>query len=155
MTPIDRMLAEYAADHRHPVNQRLHTICVPVIFVSLLGLLRAVPVPGTLAGLPSFVNWAVIAVVAALLWYFSRSPRYGVAMTAASAIALWMVALLDQLPLPLAASSAGLFVVAWIGQFIGHGYEGRRPSFFRDLQFLLVGPLWVLAKLFPRLAPRG
>ena len=44
-----------------------------------------------------------------------------------------------------------IFVAAWIGQFIGHAYEGKRPSFFKDVQFLLIGPLWLLAALYRRL----
>ena len=34
-------------------------------------------------------------------------------------------------------------MIAWIGQFIGHKIEGAKPSFFEDLQFLLIGPAWV------------
>ena len=49
------------------------------------------------------------------------------------------------------ALAIGVFVVAWIGQFIGHKIEGRRPSFLTDLVYLLVGPLWTLSKLYKRL----
>jgi uncharacterized membrane protein YGL010W len=37
----------------------------------------------------------------------------------------------------------GIFVVAWIGQFYGHHLEGRKPSFLTDLQYLLIGPIWI------------
>ncbi len=154
MTSIDQLLAEYAADHQHPVNRQLHTACVPIIFVSLLGLLAAVPVPEAFNGPPAFVNWAVVALVAALAWYFVKSVTYGAAMLVFSALSLLVISGLERLPVPLAASSGLLFVVGWIGQFIGHRYEGKRPSFFRDLQFLLVGPLWVIDKLINRHGPR-
>ena len=45
----------------------------------------------------------------------------------------------------------GVFVVAWIGQFVGHKIEGRKPSFLTDLTYLLIGPAWVLAKLYRKL----
>ena len=50
----------------------------------------------------------------------------------------------------------GVFVVAWIAQFIGHSklYEGKKPSFFTDLKYLLIGPAWVLAKLYRKLGLR-
>jgi len=48
------------------------------------------------------------------------------------------------------AAAAAIFVIAWIGQFVGHAVEGRRPSFFKDLQFLLIGPLWLLAAAYRR-----
>jgi uncharacterized membrane protein YGL010W len=42
----------------------------------------------------------------------------------------------------LGAAAIGLFVVGWIFQFVGHAYEGKRPEFFKDLRFLLVGLGW-------------
>lgn len=154
MTPVNSLLAEYAADHQNPVNKRLHTICVPVIVVSLIGLLWSIPVPGAGSALPSFVNWATVGIVLALAWYLRLSPPLALGMILASAVAIGIVVALGRLDSPLWLSSAAIFVVAWIGQFIGHGFEGKRPSFFRDLRFLLVGPLWVLAGMYKRLGIR-
>jgi len=47
-----------------------------------------------------------------------------------------------------------LFVLAWIGQFIGHAIEKKRPSFFKDVQFLMIGPMWLLANVYRRLGIR-
>lgn len=154
MTQVADLLAEYAADHRNPVNRQLHTVCVPTIVVSLIGLLWSIPVPGAGAALPAFVNWATVAVALALAWYVRLSPRLAIGMVAGAALALGIVVLLGRLQAPLWLTSAAIFVVAWIGQFVGHGFEGKRPSFFRDLRFLLVGPLWVLAGMYQRLGIR-
>ncbi|MHB8570343.1 MAG: Mpo1-like protein, partial [Metallibacterium sp.] len=43
-----------------------------------------------------------------------------------------------------------VFVLAWIGQFIGHAIEGQRPSFLTDLAYLLIGPAWLVSKLLKR-----
>jgi len=40
-----------------------------------------------------------------------------------------------------------LFVVGWIFQFVGHGFEGKPPEFFKDPRFLLVGLRWWVAKV--------
>ena len=47
-----------------------------------------------------------------------------------------------------------IFVLAWIGQFIGHKIEGEKPSFFEDLQFLLIGPDWLLGAIYQKLGIR-
>lgn len=154
MTPVSISLADYAADHRHPVNRRLHSICVPTIVFSLLGLLWSLPVPAPAAGLSPYVNWAVVIVAATLLWYWHLTPRLAAGMLLAAIPALAAIAMLDELDTPLWLISAMLFVAAWIGQFVGHAIEGRRPSFFRDLRFLLIGPLWVLSGLYSRLGIR-
>jgi uncharacterized membrane protein YGL010W len=47
-----------------------------------------------------------------------------------------------------------LFIVAWIFQFIGHKIEGKKPSFFKDLQFLLIGPAWLLSFIYQKVGIR-
>ena len=154
MTPVSSLLAEYSADHQHPVNRQLHTVCVPVIVISLLGLLWSIPVPGGSDGLPYFVNWATVGAALALLWYVKLSPRLAIGMAVSLVLYFAVIVGLTRLEAPLWLTSAAIFIIAWIGQFVGHGYEGKRPSFFRDLRFLLVGPIWVLAKIYQRLGIR-
>jgi uncharacterized membrane protein YGL010W len=57
---------------------------------------------------------------------------------------------LANLPWPLWLTALVIFVIAWIGQFAGHALEGKRPSFFKDVQFLLIGPLWLVAAAYRR-----
>lgn len=141
---------EYSASHRNPTNKLLHWICVPVIVLSVIGLLWALPVPAVFRDVSPFLNWATVVVAAAVGYYFTMSNSLGVGMLLSMLVLLWLVYLLDQLPVALWMSCVALFVVAWIGQFVGHAVEGKRPSFFKDLQFLMIGPLWLLAQLYKR-----
>jgi uncharacterized membrane protein YGL010W len=142
-------LDEYAVSHRHPVNKALHWICVPLIVWSLIGLLWSLPAPGR-AQL-DYANWATYAVAAAVLYYALLSMPLALGVLPVLAAMLFSVDALSQLAhVPLWAVSAVVFVLAWFGQFVGHAIEGKRPSFFKDLQFLLIGPIWLLAALYRR-----
>jgi uncharacterized membrane protein YGL010W len=141
---------EYSQSHRHPTNKVLHWLCVPVILLSVVGLLWALPFPNAWRSISPFFNWATIIAIAAVFYYFSLSASLGIGMTLVMLAMLGIVHWLDALPLPLWITCVSLFVIAWIGQFIGHAVEGKRPSFFKDVQFLMVGPLWLLAHLFRR-----
>lgn len=135
---IDALLAKYAESHRNHTNELIHIVCVPVIVFSLLGIVWAIhPV-------------AAIAVVAAAMWYYFQLSRpFALGMLAMSAL---MLGLLSLLPPPAVLPlSIALFVLAWVGQFVGHQIEGRKPSFLDDLRFLLIGPLFVLGFLYRRL----
>jgi uncharacterized membrane protein YGL010W len=135
---IDSLLARYAESHVNPVNEIIHFICVPAIMFSLLGLLWAMH---PLA--------ALIVAVASQAYYFMLSVSFALGMLLMSGAMLWVLSVLPQdIVLPIALA---VFVVAWIGQFIGHKIEGRKPSFFEDLRFLLIGPLFVLGFLYRRL----
>jgi uncharacterized membrane protein YGL010W len=90
-----------------------------------------------------------VIVFTLLGYYFKLSKPFFVGMLLMSAAMLGLLAALPGaavLPLSLA-----IFVLAWIGQFIGHKIEGKKPSFFDDLRFLLIGPLFVLSFLYRRL----
>jgi len=151
-TQATQLLAEYSADHQHPFNRLMHSICVPLIFASLVALLWSVPVP--LAGGASWLNFGTLALAGVTLYYLRLAPRLGAGMLLAALVIIPLVALAAGLPWPLWLTALGVFVIGWIGQFIGHYVEGRRPSFFRDLRFLLIGPLWVLAKLYAAIGIR-
>lgn len=151
MHPVGYYLREYATDHRHPVSKLLHRVCVPAIVVSLLGLLWSIPVPAPVARLGAYINWGTAAVVVVMAFYVFLSPSLAVGMLAFFALSMLVVAWLATLPWPLWQTSLAIFAIAWLGQFVGHFAEGKRPSFFRDLRFLLIGPLWILADIYRRL----
>ena len=136
--PVHRLISVYAESHLNPTNEVIHFICVPVIVLSFLGMLwSAHPMA------------AVAAMLLSLVYYFVLSPPFAVGMLFMSGVMLWLLTTLPQtMVLPI---SFGIFVVAWIGQFVGHKIEGKKPSFFDDLRFLLIGPLFVLGFLYRRL----
>ncbi|RMF94688.1 MAG: DUF962 domain-containing protein [Gammaproteobacteria bacterium] len=148
---VQYWLDEYAKDHQHPLNQRLHKICVPLIVLSLVGLLWAIPVPAAFAEISPALNWATAFLLAALVYYFILSIPLALGMAPLVLLTVLIVDRLALLPWPVWATSAVIFVLAWVGQFYGHAVEGRKPAFFRDLQFLMIGPLWVLAAAYRRL----
>jgi uncharacterized membrane protein YGL010W len=154
MRTVNDWLGEYAVSHQHPTNKLLHWICVPAIVLAVMGLLWAAPVPGAFAALSPWLNWALVVAAATLVYYLALSPPLAVGIALAFAGLLLLTQALTRLPWPLWQTSLAIFVVAWIGQFIGHLVEGRRPSFFKDLQFLLIGPLWLLAAAYRRLRLR-
>jgi len=143
---LDAWLTEYGASHRHPVNKTIHRIAVPIIALDVLALVLLL---GRALGLPA-LGW--LAVLASLAFYARLSPRLaaGMALLALASL-LGLDAGLDGLGAWALPVLALVFVVAWIAQFVGHALEGKKPSFFRDLQFLLIGPLWLLADGYERL----
>jgi len=152
MRSIDRWLEDYGESHRNPVNKRIHWICVPVIVWCVLALLWSVPTTGAFHAL---LNWAALAVAVAVVYYAWLSIRLAAGAAVLLVALLYTIGLTDRFgPRPLWLVGAVLFAIAWIGQFVGHAIEGKRPSFFKDMQFLMIGPLWLLADLYRRLGIR-
>ena len=139
---VDTLLQHYGLSHTHPVNEVIHFVAIPAIMLSLNGLLFAVH--------PALV---FLLIAGSLVYYARLSWPFTLCMLLLSSVMLALVDAMDAAGV-LVQASVGIFVVAWIFQFIGHHLEGKKPSFFEDLQYLLVGPLFVLSKAFERLGVR-
>jgi len=152
MASIYPLLDEYGESHRNPANKLIHWICVPVIVWTVIALLWAAPFPAALQSDVIPINWATVALLLAQIYYFSLSARLATGVLVFNILLVWITSIIDQAsPWPLWLVALVLFVVAWIGQFIGHVIEGKRPSFFKDVQFLLIGPAWLMSWVYKKL----
>lgn len=148
MRSVTEWLDEYAESHRHPTNKLLHWVCVPVIVISVTGVLWSLPVPAIFEEISPALNWGTAMLAVAVVYYLFLSVPLALGMAVVSVSIAAALAWLDGLHVPLWQTSLVAFVIAWIGQFAGHHLEGRKPSFFKDLQFLLIGPLWLLGHVY-------
>lgn len=139
MKTLQTWLAEYGESHQNQTNKRIHWLCVPAILFSLVG-----------------ISWQIstvltIVLLALMLLFFVRLSKP--LFLSLGLLLLLMLALVAVLPVG-SSFYIGLFVVAWIGQFYGHKVEGKKPSFFKDLQFLLIGPAWCVDALMQKITPQ-
>ena len=151
MKSADTWFSEYAVSHQNPINKLIHWFAVPTIYATVIGLLWQIPMP--LTGLAEQgLNWALILLKPALLFYFLLSFSLGLGMTIFSAaVVTLMRALEQQSVIEIWRLSLFVLIVMWVLQFIGHKIEGKKPSFFQDLIFLLIGPAWLLSFVLNRL----
>ena len=150
MRTIDQWLSLYGESHQNPTNKNIHRVCVPLIMLSLLALVALIPLPSVFSQYR--VNLSHIVVLGALVFYFLLSKTFFMLMIGLVTPMLVISHFINEaMGLKEAALLWGLiFILAWIGQFVGHKIEGKKPSFLEDLAFLLIGPLWVVAPLFPK-----
>lgn len=156
MRKIDLLFAEYAESHRNSTNKLIHWICVPLIFWTILGFISLIPSPHFCApyfGCISLVS--LIAVILVTLFYLRLSLLIGFLMIFAM---LLMEHLAYAVNIHFGNRSwmifLAVFVITWILQFVGHKIEGKKPSFLKDLQFLLIGPIWLLSFILKKMGIR-
>jgi len=144
MKSLDQWLTEYSKDHQNPTNKKIHHFCVPLIMFSLLGMLWAIATPNFFKTIP-YLNWATLFALSGLIFYISLSLKVAFFMLINVTLQFYLITLLEKTGF-LFYSCLIIFILAWIGQFVGHKIEGQKPSFLEDIQFLLIGPLWVFKK---------
>ena len=160
MRKIEKLIAEYGESHKNKTNKLIHWFCVPSIFFSIVALVWCIPL-GPLGNLTidnhKYINWATISIILVFIYYFTLSPKLTVGMALFSIVCLFLTnwienkILMDKLNISLWMISVLLFIVSWIVQFIGHEIEGKKPSFLKDVQFLLIGPAWLMHFIYQKL----
>ena len=140
---MQQLLDEYATSHQNKTNKLIHYFAVPLIFWSITAMLWSVKIPYV-------ENLAIVSTVLASFYYLSKDLIVAIEMIVFSIVCLVLNDFLESKGFPLLYIAIGVFVIAWIFQFIGHKIEGKKPSFFKDVQFLMIGPAWIVNQLFKR-----
>ncbi len=156
MRKIDLLLEEYGESHLNHTNKILHWFCIPLIVFSLMGLLASIPAGIINQFFPDFIktyiNWASVFLFFTFLYYLRLSITLAIGMLIFAVLCImgnvWVRTVIS---LPLWESSMIIFAPAWIGQFFGHKIEGRKPSFLKDIQFLMIGPAWLMSFILKKL----
>jgi uncharacterized membrane protein YGL010W len=154
MRKIDLLLAEYGESHQNATNKTIHWICVPLIFFSVIGLIASIPaypLQVLLGDFNPYANWATVVFILTIAYYLSLSVPLAIGMAFFGIFCLMLVRIISMMDIPLWLMSLIIFVVAWIGQFYGHKIEGKKPSFLKDIQFLLIGPAWLMHFIYKSL----
>jgi uncharacterized membrane protein YGL010W len=150
MKPIQQWLTEYGESHQNETNKAIHWICVPAIFFSIIGLLYSIKLPWVVAGTP--VNVAMIIMLLVMVYYFTLSKSLSVGMLLFGLLCLWCCYLWEQYGfITLWLFCILVFIAAWVVQFYGHKIEGKKPSFLKDIQFLMIGPAWLMSFIYKKL----
>jgi uncharacterized membrane protein YGL010W len=150
---LNNLLEEYGESHQNSTNKLIHWICVPLIFYSIVALVYSIPneilIP--IFGDSIWANWATITLVIVLIYYAKLSIPIAIGMLLFSAVCMFVCQYLSStVDVSLWIIALVIFVAAWAGQFYGHKVEGKKPSFLKDLQFLLIGPAWLMHFLFEK-----
>ena len=136
MSVLTRLLESYEKNHQNPVNEVIHVIAIPLIMFSILGVTAAFDI---------FLEYILVGIV--FFYYLKLSKTAALLMLVWLLIYLGLVALLKPYIIQISIS---LFIFGWVLQFLGHFVEGKRPSFFEDLRYFLIGPLFVVQKVISK-----
>ena len=140
----------YGESHQNSFNKKIHWFAVPLIFLTIVGLLWSIPVPEVMA-VNEWVNFATIMLIPVIIFYARLSMSLTVGMTLWCLFCYGVCHLYGSMTeIPLWKTCLAVFVIAWIGQFYGHKVEGQKPSFFEDIQYLMIGPAWLMSFIYDK-----
>ena len=153
MRTVDKLLNEYGESHQNSTNKTIHWICIPLIVFSLVGILWSIPFPKDI--LNGWVTIGSVVIMLSMLYYIRLSIPLFIGFLGIGALLIvgnyYLFEYLKHDYLKMFEVSFFIFFLAWVGQFYGHKIEGKKPSFLKDLQFLLIGPAWLLHFIYKKI----
>ncbi len=150
MKNIQQWMEDYGASHQNSTNKLIHWICVPFIFFSITGFFYSIDIPIEVReGVR--LNMAIVLLIGLTVYYFFLSRTLWIGMFLFSILCVLGCYFIERSGLTLWVVCLTIFALAWIGQFYGHSVEGKKPSFVKDIQFLLIGPAWLMSFIYNRI----
>ena len=169
MKQLHEWMDEYGESHQNKINKLIHWICVPIIMLSLIGILSKVSISSHAIAI-SLGSGELISQYATLFLPLDLGNIiiviafiYYLRMSVPMAAGMFVIGIVIRLICAIISSTfitndiyiyISIFFIAWIGQFIGHKIEGKKPSFIKDIQFLLIGPAWLLSYIYQKFGVR-
>jgi len=153
--PVAAWFAEYGECHRHPANEFIHWLCVPVIFAALLGLAWSAPVPEAWQEAAPWFNWVLLVIAAASVFYARLSAAVSAGVLLFMGVAYAGIAVLDFTNVwPVWKYSLAALAVAGPVRWLGDRLEARPASLRQWLGFPLLAPAWLLGRLYQKIGQR-
>ncbi|GMR17275.1 MAG: DUF962 domain-containing protein [Gammaproteobacteria bacterium] len=151
MSEIDRWLSDYGDSHRDICYPVLYWSAVPALVVGAVSLLWSLPAPLEFSAISPLLNWGSTFLMVALIYYFIISVSLAVGMLpfvfGLSALALW----LERAVYPLHWLGGGLLLAGIAGLYAGQHANGGARAVLRDIQLMMIAPVWLLSNLYRRL----
>ena len=151
MAETDRWLSEYGDSHRDIVYPAIYWPSVLILVPGIAGMLWSLPIPQAFTAISPFLNWGSAFLMAALVYYFVISVPLAIGMLPFMLSVASLGVLTAAADVSVAGISLGVVVVAVAGLYFGHHVSGGVRAVLRDIQLMMMGPIWLLSRLYRRL----
>ena len=144
---FQRQLADYVEYHRDPINCAMHVLGILLLFTGAT-------LPLTLVTFPLFgiqVSLAVLLALPVLAYWLLLDAGLGLGILAAAVVLLSVAtAIGNQVSVVMMWSIFAVLIALGVtSQIVGHRvFEERQPSMVDHPAHFLLGPMFVMAKLF-------
>jgi uncharacterized membrane protein YGL010W len=151
MGVTERWLTEYGDTHNRTGNRVLHWIAVPLVIFGTVGLLWSLPVPDAFLKITPLLNWGITFLMAAVVYYFIISVTLAIGMLPFVVATAVLIASLGSVVTSLLWFSAAMLALGTAGLYLGKGSRRDIQGLARDMQLIMIAPVWLLACLYRRM----
>ncbi len=151
MTNDISWLTNFGAHRQDVTSPALYWVSMIALLLGFVGLLWSIPVPRAFDEISPFLNWGTAFLIATLVYYFIISVSLALGMVpfilGIAAIETWLV----TLPTPVGYVASILVGISISGLCFGHYMNKGVRAVLRDVQLLMIAPIWLLSNLYKKL----
>lgn len=150
MHETDKWLSDYGESHAGVSFGGVYWLAVLALVIGTVGMLWSLPVPQEFADISPVLNWGSTFLMAAVVYYFIISMSLAIGMLpfvfGIAALQIWLV----QSPHSLAHVAVSVSVLSLAGLYLGQRSNGGIRAVFRDIQLMMIAPVWLLSIVYRR-----
>jgi len=151
MAETDKWLSEYGDSHRDIKSGVIYWVAVLALVVGTVGMFWSLPVPAEFRRISPVLNWGSALLMATVVYYFIISMSLAIGMLplvfGLAAMQIWLA----DSPWDIGLVSSGLFAVSLLGLYLGHRGAGGLRAVVRDIQLMMIAPVWMLSELYRKI----
>lgn len=151
MAETDSWLAHYEESHRNITHAPVYWISALALVFGTVGLLWAVPVPDEFVDISPILNWGTTFLLVAVVYYFIISLPLAIGMLPFIVVIVIFQVWLQWSSFSAVHASAGLLTAGLIGLYLGHYRGAGFRGVLRDVQLMMIAPVWLLSRVYRRL----
>jgi uncharacterized membrane protein YGL010W len=151
MSDTENWLTNYNNNHCRTGILVLHWCGVPLVIFGTVSILWSLPIPEAFRDISPLLNWGITFLMAAEVYYFIISVSLAIGMLPLLFGTAMLVATFHlNVDSPVSLSIA-ILSVGTAGVYLGKGSERSVCELARDLQLIMIAPIWLLSRLYRRL----
>lgn len=151
MAETDSWLTDYGKSHRNITHAPVYWTSALVLVFGTVGLLWSLPVPAEFIEISPILNWGTTFLLATVVYYFIISLPLAIGMLPFIVVVVIFEVWLQWSPYSAVHASSGLLTAGLVGLYLGHYRGAGLIGVVRDVQLMMIAPVWLLSRIYRRL----
>ena len=148
---MDKWLSDFDANHRNIINASIYWPSTLLLLIGIVCLFSCLPIPHEFIEISPILNWGSLLLLVAIVYYCIISIPLAIGMLPFISIIFVLQVYLQNMTEYALIISILLTIASVVGICTGYYKEERLKLVLKDIQLVIIAPLWLLSLTYRRL----
>ena len=144
---MDKWLNNYSHPRQNIRYPLIYRASVLIFLISFVGILWTIEKPQEFEVISPILNWGLLFLMAAIIYYFIISITLGLGMIPFIMMVIGFFLWLENTDYSIITTSIGFNIISLFGLYQGRQRINNIESLLDDIQMIIIGPICMLSEL--------